>query len=205
MQAVPLIEDCAVLFGCNEGCHCSVESYHVLQEANIAEAGPNGPSAWCCSLDADIPLLLTVEEEEQYLERSLKAAANSCADLVPCPQPTCEGVAVAGRGECSLSALCPTVNSRRHRGSPESESVVNAGLSRIALCDTLFWPQHLIGTHSSTSADVHRFSFLCRASAVMRASLTNVTEHPGPELTDSMVLSHQRREILSKLCAACRG
>ena len=38
-------------------------------------------------------------EEEQYLQRSLKAAANACADLVPCPQPGCEGMAVAGKGE----------------------------------------------------------------------------------------------------------
>ena len=77
-----------------------------MQEAGQAENIPSGPSAWCCTLDADIPLLLTLEEEEQYLERSLKAAANSCADLVPCPQPNCEGVAVAGKGE-----LCakPTV------------------------------------------------------------------------------------------------
>lgn len=67
----------------------------------MQEAGqdvPGGPSAWCCSLDADITLLLTVKEEEQYLERSLKAAANSSADLVPCPQPNCEGMAVAGQG-----------------------------------------------------------------------------------------------------------
>ncbi len=70
---------------------------------------PSGPSAWCCTLDADIPLLLTVEEEEQYLERSLKAAANSCADLVPCPQPNCDGVAVAGQGGSGLRLACSEV------------------------------------------------------------------------------------------------
>ena len=45
-----------------------------LQEAGHAENIPSGPSAWCCTLDADMPLLLTVEEEEQYLERSLKGS-----------------------------------------------------------------------------------------------------------------------------------
>ncbi len=70
----------------------------MLQEAGREDI-PSGTNPWCCTLDADIPLLLTVEEEEHYLERSLKAAANSCADLVPCPQANCEGVAVAGPGE----------------------------------------------------------------------------------------------------------
>ena len=50
-------------------------------------------------MDPDIPLLLTVPEEEQYLERILKAAAKACANLVPCPQPGCEGMAAAGKGE----------------------------------------------------------------------------------------------------------
>lgn len=56
-----------------------------------------------------MPLLLTVEEEEQYLERSLKAAANSCADLVPCPQPNCEGMAVAGQGGTCISTTSSKV------------------------------------------------------------------------------------------------
>ncbi len=51
-----------------------------------------------CSFDADITLLLSVKEEEEYLARSLKAATNSCADLVPCPQANCDGVAVTGGG-----------------------------------------------------------------------------------------------------------
>ncbi|CAL5223005.1 g5454 [Coccomyxa viridis] len=83
------------------------------REAALAaaqEAGrediPSGTNPWCCTLDADIPLLLTVEEEEHYLERSLKAAANSCADLVPCPQANCEGVAVAGPEDDSPALVC---------------------------------------------------------------------------------------------------
>ena len=75
----------------------------MLQEAGHAENIPSGPNAWCCTLDADMPLLLTVEEEQQYLERSLKAAANSCSDLVPCPKPNCDGVAVAGAGKLYVS------------------------------------------------------------------------------------------------------
>ena len=75
----------------------------LLQEAGRAQDDLSGPSAWCCTLDADVLLLLTVEEEEQYLERSLKAAANSCPDLKSCPQPDCKGMAVAGAGETRVS------------------------------------------------------------------------------------------------------
>ena len=50
------------------------------------------------SMDADLWLLLTEEEEAQYLARSLRAAAQRCADLVPCPAPGCEGLAVTGPG-----------------------------------------------------------------------------------------------------------
>ena len=50
------------------------------------------------SMDADLWLLLTEEEEAQYLARSVRAAAQRCADLVPCPAPGCEGLAVADRG-----------------------------------------------------------------------------------------------------------
>jgi hypothetical protein len=71
----------------------------VLEAADEADGrGPSGAAAWCCSLDADITVLLSVEEEEEYLQRSLKAAANSCADLVQCPKPDCFGMAVAGGG-----------------------------------------------------------------------------------------------------------
>ena len=83
--------------------HGPVEGLQAASQEAGDEDAPSGPSAWCCTLDADMPLLLTVEEEEQYLERSLKAAANSCADLVPCPQPNCEGMAVAGKGEALLN------------------------------------------------------------------------------------------------------
>ena len=82
-----------------------------VQEAEQQDI-PSGPSAWCCTLDADVHLLLTVEEEQQYLERSRKAARDLCANLVPCPQPDCEGMAVVGQGETVSSvslweAGCP--------------------------------------------------------------------------------------------------
>ncbi|BDA42122.1 probable ATP-dependent RNA helicase DEAH11, chloroplastic at C-terminar half [Coccomyxa sp. Obi] len=66
----------------------------------------NGPASWCCSFDADITLLLSVEEEQEYLARSLKAATNSCADLVPCPQANCEGMAVSGGEDESPELVC---------------------------------------------------------------------------------------------------
>ena len=57
-------------------------------------------------------LLLSAEEEELFLQRSLKAALNSTAGLVPCPQAGCEGIAVAGGGACCsicLMLACPEV------------------------------------------------------------------------------------------------
>ena len=73
----------------------------MLQEAG-QEPVLSGPSAWCCNLDADVPRLLTAKEEQQYLERQLRAEARFRNDLVPCPQPDCEGVAVIGQGETDV-------------------------------------------------------------------------------------------------------
>lgn len=67
-------------------------------EQNLAGDMNENVKPVLCSFDADITLLLSVEEEEEYLARSLKAATNSCADLVPCPQANCDGVAVTGGG-----------------------------------------------------------------------------------------------------------
>jgi len=47
-------------------------------------------------------VLLSVEEEEQYLQRSLIAATNACPDLLPCPKAGCQGVAAAGGGAFSF-------------------------------------------------------------------------------------------------------
>jgi hypothetical protein len=55
-----------------------------------------GIADWCCSLDADLHLLLSVEEEEEYHSRSVRAASSRVKDLVACPQPDCQGLAVAG-------------------------------------------------------------------------------------------------------------
>jgi hypothetical protein len=79
--------------------------------AGSPDGGGGQPRHWCCSLDADVTLLLSEEEEEQYQQRSLKAALNSTAGLVPCPQAGCEGVAVAGGGAeplgCTASLSAP--------------------------------------------------------------------------------------------------
>ena len=45
-----------------------------------------------------------LQEEAQYLARSLKAAVNSGADLVACERAGCEGAAVAGTGAFSTRA-----------------------------------------------------------------------------------------------------
>lgn len=67
-------------------------------EAEAAEGPkPGGPiSDWCCNLDGDLPLLLTLEEEEEYNSRSVCTASSKTKELVPCPQPNCGGLAVAG-------------------------------------------------------------------------------------------------------------
>ncbi len=77
----------------------------MLQKAGQAEDIPSGPSAWCCSVDADVRQLLTPKEEKRYLQNSLKAAARSRGDLVTCPRPKCEGMAVTTQGE----AVCHKV------------------------------------------------------------------------------------------------
>ena len=59
------------------------------------------------SLDADLWLLLTEAEEGEYLARSVRVAAARCADLVPCPAPGCEGLAVAGDGPRGTLATAP--------------------------------------------------------------------------------------------------
>ncbi|KAK9846018.1 hypothetical protein WJX81_008504 [Elliptochloris bilobata] len=70
------------------------------------DGGGDGPVEWCCSLDADLWLLLTEEEEAEYLARSVRAAAQRCADLVPCPAAGCEGLAVAGHGTRLVCNVC---------------------------------------------------------------------------------------------------
>lgn len=70
-------------------------------------------------MDADIPLLLSVEEEEQYLARSLKAATNACPDLLPCPRADCEGVAVGGEGAWAPLLLAVVAALDTQNGSHE--------------------------------------------------------------------------------------
>ena len=46
-----------------------------------------------------------VQEEAQYLARSLMAAVNSGADLVPCVRADCRGAAVGGGGARATAIL----------------------------------------------------------------------------------------------------
>ena len=53
---------------------------------------------WCCSIDADLVLLLTSEEMDTYHQRVLPAAALRSQELKQCPQTDCIGLAVAEQG-----------------------------------------------------------------------------------------------------------
>lgn len=53
---------------------------------------------WCCSLDADLVLLLTGEEMDTYHQRVCPAAALHSQELQQCPQTDCIGLAVAEQG-----------------------------------------------------------------------------------------------------------
>jgi hypothetical protein len=66
-----------------------------IEAAGGPPANPN-PLEWCCNLDGDLPILLTLEEEEKYFSCSVRTATSRTKDLVPCPQPDCPGLAVAG-------------------------------------------------------------------------------------------------------------
>lgn len=50
------------------------------------------------SMDPDIWMVLTEEEQAEYLACSVRAAGQRSADLVPCPMPGCAGLAVASTG-----------------------------------------------------------------------------------------------------------
>lgn len=58
----------------------------------------NGGGKDCCCMDPDVALLLTPEEQAEYLQCSIRVGINSSPDLIPCPQPDCTGAAVVGTG-----------------------------------------------------------------------------------------------------------
>ncbi|BDA48943.1 hypothetical protein COCOBI_13-0530 [Coccomyxa sp. Obi] len=69
-----------------------------------------GADYWCCSLDADVPQLLSKTEWEDYSSRSLQAAVAKGGDLLPCPRTDCPGIAVRGNKEdgavCNACSFC---------------------------------------------------------------------------------------------------
>ncbi|BDA48942.1 hypothetical protein COCOBI_13-0520 [Coccomyxa sp. Obi] len=66
----------------------------------------NGVDYWCCSLDADVPQLLSKIEWEDYSSRSLQAAVAKGGDLLPCPKTDCPGIAVRGSFVGFSSSKC---------------------------------------------------------------------------------------------------
>ena len=65
---------------------------------------------WCCSIDADLVLLLTSEEMDTYHQRVLPAAALRSQELKQCPQTDCIGLAVAEQGRLlTAKTLCSSL------------------------------------------------------------------------------------------------
>ena len=94
------------------------------------------PADWCCSLDADVPKLLSAQERRAYLRKSLQAAVAKGAGLLPCPVPDCPGIAAPGAPNVIPSAVqsAESAHENMHEGSVGSHdsfpycSGVNGGI-----------------------------------------------------------------------------
>ncbi|CAL8464958.1 g4493 [Coccomyxa elongata] len=60
------------------------------------------PADWCCSMDADVPKLLSVAERREYSRKSLQAAVAKGSGLLPCPVPDCTGIAASGKEDANV-------------------------------------------------------------------------------------------------------
>ena len=68
----------------------------------VCKAGPSPPCVHCeevvrghtneryCSIDPDVQLLLSPEEYEDYMDKSMKFASNRDSELTSCPKPDCQ-------------------------------------------------------------------------------------------------------------------
>ncbi|KAL3158447.1 hypothetical protein ABBQ38_010681 [Trebouxia sp. C0009 RCD-2024] len=86
----------------------------------VCKAGPSPPCVHCeevvrghtneryCSIDPDVQLLLSPEEYQDYMDKSMKFASNRDSELTSCPKPDCQGMAVVLSREPIF--LCPLCN-----------------------------------------------------------------------------------------------
>ncbi|KAL0051996.1 hypothetical protein WJX82_006165 [Trebouxia sp. C0006] len=86
----------------------------------VCKAGPSPACVHCeevvrghtneryCSIDPDVQLVLSPEEYEDYMDKSMKFASNRDSELTSCPKPDCQGMAVVLSREPIF--LCPLCN-----------------------------------------------------------------------------------------------
>ncbi len=68
----------------------------------VCKAGPSPACVHCeevvrgrtneryCSIDPDVQLVLSPEEYEDYMDKSMKFASNRDSELTSCPKPDCQ-------------------------------------------------------------------------------------------------------------------
>ena len=68
----------------------------------VCKAGPSPACVHCeevlrghtnerfCSIDPDVQLVLSPEEYEDYMDKSMKFASNRDSELTACPKPDCQ-------------------------------------------------------------------------------------------------------------------
>ena len=63
-----------------------------------------------CSIDPDVQLVLSPEEYEDYMDKSMKFASNRDSELTSCPKPDCQ----VSRQYCEMSYVMLTMSGQCH-------------------------------------------------------------------------------------------
>ncbi|KAK9812800.1 hypothetical protein WJX72_004047 [[Myrmecia] bisecta] len=148
------------------------------QSANVASSDSAGEAyVECCSLDADVAMLLTPKEQGDYEQKTLKAAAHRTADLVLCPRPDCEGLVVMDEGEPQF--VCP--------------------LCRYAWCRACQTPGHLGQTCAQMHGPGHQ---LAAATGKLVTKLRNLATRAPGQRSDRQFIRYLRKHK-TILCPTC--